>query len=387
MRTFSAEFGVRALFFCYFGFIGGISPYLSLYLAEQGHSIERIGVLMALPQLMRIIAPPFWGWLADRTHRYRTMLRVSAMACTLLMLLMPWAGASYPAMILLLSTLYFASAAQAPIAEVTALSQARGDAGAYGRIRLWGSIGFLLAVALIGPVLDLTGIRMLPQTLAVLLLLLVAVVWMVPETPVAPRRGDETRVRHKLREPAVALFFASSFLMIFAHATLYAFFSLLLEQNGYSKSAIGMIWALGVVIEIILFRVQKPLFDRFGAATLLSFSLLTAVVRFSLIASAAHLLAFILLIQLMHAVTFGVHHSASMAHLQHWFSARQQGRAQALYTTITYGFGGTLGGLAAGVLWSQWQPAAAFWGAALASLAAWGVFALSRRLDYAAQRM
>ena len=385
MSTLSPEFGVRALFFSYFAFIGGISPYLSLYLSQQGHSIERIGVLMALPQLMRIIAPPFWGWLADATHRYRMMLRVSAMATLILALAMPWAGSSYAAIFIVLSLLFFASAAQAPIAEATALSFSAGDTGVYGRIRLWGSIGFLLAVVLIGPILDRTGIARLPHALIVLLFLLVLVVWLVPETqaPAPVLRTRQTRVRERLKQPAVMLFFIAAFLMIFAHASLYAFFSLFLEQHGYSKTAIGVIWAIGVVIEIALFRVQKTLFVRFGAGTLLSLSLFTAALRFGLIAASAGNLIVIVFIQFLHAITFGVHHSACMAYLHDWFTAQQQGRAQAIFTTISYGLGGSLGGLVAGLLWSRWQPEAAFWGAALASLVAWAVFALSRRLAYA----
>lgn len=365
--------------------MGGLSPYLALFLSDQGHSIERIGVLMALPQIMRIFAPPFWGWLADRTRRYGLLLRVSAVANLMLMAIMPGVADSYFGIFVLLSLMYFASSAQGPIAEANALAAAGSDAGRYGKIRLWGSIGFLLAVLLVGPLLDWLGTRRLPQVLTVISALLVAVVWVMPEPTAAIVRARVVKVRDRLREPAVALFFVSAFLMIFAHAALYAFFSLYLESFGYSKTAIGLIWSIGVVAEIGLFRLQRWLFERFGAARLLGASLLVSMIRFGLIAVSGGGLLLILVTQLLHAVTFGVHHSACMAYLQRWFAPEQQGRAQALYTTLAYGLGGTCGGIVASGLWTKISPESAFVGASIASLLAWLVFAGCRQVDQSAK--
>jgi MFS transporter, PPP family, 3-phenylpropionic acid transporter len=352
-----------------------------LYLAGQGHSIERIGVLMALPQVVRIFAPPFWGWLADRTRRYGLLLRVSAVANLLLMAAMPGVVDSYAGIFVLLSLLYFAGAAQGPIAEANALSIAGSDSGRYGKIRLWGSIGFLLAVLLIGPILDGLGTHRLPQVLVVISVLLLAVIFVLPEPTAAPNHASIGKIRDRLREPAIALFFASAFLMMFAHAALYAFFSLYLERFGYSKTTIGLIWSIGVVAEIGLFRVQRRLFERFGAAWLLGASLLVSMIRFALIAVSGGGLLLLLSTQLLHAVTFGVHHSACMAYLQRWFGAQQQARAQALFVTVAYGLGGTCGGLMASLLWTKISPEAAFWGASVASLLAWLVFEACRRFD------
>lgn len=372
---------VGALLFCYFATVGALSPYLSLYLSAQGHSIERIGVLMALPQLMRIFGPPFWGWLADLTQRHALLLRVSAMANLLLMALLPSLAQSYVAVFVLLLLLYFANAAQGPLGELFTLSISGSDSGRYGRIRLWGSIGFLLAVTLVGPLLDAVGTQYLPHAVVALSVPLLLVVWSLPQRASVGRGTPSGRIRSRLVEPAVALFFLASFLMIFAHGALYAFFSLYLERHGYSKTAIGLIWSVGVLAEIVVFRFQSQLFGRFGAARLLSASLLTAGLRFALIAVSGGGLALLLLTQIGHALTFGVHHSASMAYLQKWFSPEQQGRAQAMYVTIAYGLGGTSGGLIASALWTQISPSAAFGGASIAGFAAWLVFAICRKYE------
>ncbi len=293
---------------------------------------------------------------------------------------------SYFGIFVLLALMYFASAAQGPIAEANALAVAGSDPGRYGKIRLWGSIGFLLAVALVGPILDLLGTQRLPQVLTVISALLVAAVWILPEPNLVRVRANIVKVRDRLLEPAVALFFASAFLMIFAHAALYAFFSLYLERSGYSKTVIGLIWSIGVVAEIAVFRLQRRLFERFGASGLLGASLLIAMARFGLIAISGGGLLLILLTQLLHAVTFGVHHSACMAYLQRWFAPEQQGRAQALYTTLAYGLGGTCGGIVASGLWTKISPESAFVGASVASLLAWIVFAFCRRFDQSMKR-
>ena len=382
----SAERAVKALFFSYFALVGAFSPYLALYFAAAGLAITQIGVLMAIPQAVRIVAPPFWGWLADARHGRRALLRASAATSTVMVGLLWLAGGSYGWLAVVMALLFFASAAQAPLAEVMALGVAAGDAGRYGRMRLWGSIGFVAAVALTGPLLDAAGVGWLPAVMLAVCAVLLAVAWRVPALPAqAAQAGPPLWTR--LREPRVALFFASCFLMLFAHAALYVFYSLYLDGFGWSKTGIGFAWTLGVLAEIVLFRYQRPLFERFGALSLLSASLAVAVARFALVGWGGGWLPAVVLSQLMHAITFGVHHSAAMALLQRWFGAGQQGRAQALYAAIGYGLGGGSGGIVAGWMWARVEPAAAFYGAAAAAALGWAAVAACRRFEYAGETM
>ena len=382
MRPDRPEHAVRALFFAYFAIVGAIAPYLSLYFAAVGMSVAQIGVLMALPQMTRVFGPPFWGALADRIGHRVTLLRISAGAALACVSMLWFAGGDYLGLVVVLALYHFASSAQAPLAETMALAAAAGDSGRYGRMRLWGSIGFIAAVALTGPLLDALGVRRLIWVMVLLCALLLAVTGRVPEPPArAAERGPP--VWRRLREPAIAAFFASSFLMLFAHAALYAFYSLYLERAGYSKTLIGLAWTLGVLAEIVLFRVQRPLFERFGAMALLGASLAVAVLRFALVGLAGAHPAVVVLTQLMHAITFGLHHSAVMALLHRWFGEREQGRAQAMYVTLGYGLGGASGGVVAGWLWAGIGPQAAFFGASAAAALGFGAVALARRFDYA----
>lgn len=374
-----ARRGVRVFFFAYFLYVGVFSPFFSLYLSEVGLSITQIGIVMSLPQVVRLGAPVFWGWLADRTGERVLLLRVSA-AMAMLAALGLWpAGANFYGVVLLGLALFFAASAQMPIMEAIALDASSRDAGVYSRMRVWGSYGFLVAVLAMGPVLDLVGVASVPGWLALLLAFVLASTWL--QAPAAGRARERLvkPVLGRLREPRVAAVFASMFLMICAHAALYAFFSLYLHEKGYSKSTIGMIWALGVVAEIAMFYLQRPLFQRFGAMSLVGACMALGVLRFALIGISEGSLGLIVLSQLLHALTFGTHHTAIQVLLQTWFDPGQQARAQALYATIGYGFGGTAGGLAASWLWVHVSPAAAFHGAAIMTLAGWLAWWIGRR--------
>jgi PPP family 3-phenylpropionic acid transporter len=126
---------------------------------------------------------------------------------------------------------------------------------------------------------------------------------------------------------------------------------LYLAQIGYSKTVIGLMWSLGVIAEIAFFYWQAPLFRRFGVRRLMLASLAIGVIRFMMIGLGAESLVLLLIAQILHAATFGVHHSASVATMQRWFAGPLQARGQALYISISYGLGGTAGGLLLSACW------------------------------------
>ena len=372
--------GVRALYAAYFAFVGLFSPYLSLWFDSRGLSIGEIAVLLSLPQVLRIVAPPFWGWLADRGRHRVALLRISAVAALVVLLGFPLATRPVEYALVMLA-LCFLTAAQMPIGEAIALDLARGDAGRYGRMRLWGSVGFIATVLAGGPLLETFGLAALPWLLAAAMAVLVGVTFTVPEPAAPPARAGAVPIAERLRKPAVLAFLASAFLMIFAHAALYSFFSLFLERQGWGTTAIGAIWGIGVVAEILLFMLQRRLFERASAMRLLAASFVVCGVRFAMIGASEGALWVLVLAQLMHAVTFGLHHSASMAVLHRWFEPAQQARAQAAFIVVAYGLGGSLGGLAAGWLWTEVSPAAAFHGAAVAGFAGAVAVAIAARLE------
>jgi MFS transporter, PPP family, 3-phenylpropionic acid transporter len=365
-------------FFAYYGYVGVFSPFASLYFADRGMTAAQIGMLMSLVQVMRIFGPNLWGWVADRQHQRVNVLRITATAAVVTFSGF-FFGQTFTHFFIVMVVVNLFASAQGPLSEALMLSEMRGDLTHYGRLRLWGSVGFILTVTLAGPLLDWYGIRLMPAIALALLMLVLAASFRMQESSHGGIHQDAPSVLALLRRREVIAFFTSTFLMIAAHASLYVFYSLYLAQIGYSNTVIGLMWSLGVVVEIVFFFYQAPIFKRFGVRKLMIASLLIAVVRFLMIGFGAQSLVLLLIAQVMHAATFGVHHSASIATLQRWFSGPLQARGQALYTSISYGLGGTLGGLILGGLWDTFGSRTVYLAAAVFSLAGAGAAVLCYR--------
>jgi PPP family 3-phenylpropionic acid transporter len=367
-----------ALFAAYFGLAGLLAPYMPLYFQARGLDAFEIGLLVALGQVMRVIGPNLWGHVADHAARRTTILRATALAllATFSLLVIP-GGFAYVFGVMLLFNLF--QTAQMPVAEAMASARLRAHDDAakrYGRLRLWGSTGFVVVVMAAGPLFDRFGIGSVLWIGLLLCAVLVVAAWRVEEAPLTDSALERVSVGNRLREARVRWFLLSAALMVFAHGALYAYLSIYLAQLGYSKTAIGIYWVLSVVLEIAFFFTQGRWFARFGIYPLLTASFLAAALRFLLIAQLATVWWILVIAQLLHAMTFAVHHSASVLSIQRWFPGRAAARGQAIYISAAYGVGGTAGSLGAAYLWTWGGPAWAFGAGSAAALA--GVLAVRR---------
>jgi MFS transporter, PPP family, 3-phenylpropionic acid transporter len=372
------SFNFALFFFAYYGYVGVFSPYASLFFAEKGMTVAQIGVLMSMMQVMRIFGPNLWGWVADHTQRRVTVLRVTAVAALISFIGM-FVGEGFAAFLIVMVAVNAFTSAQGPLSEALMLSEMRGDLTHYGKLRLWGSVGFIAAVTLAGQLMDWYGVGLMPWISGALLALVLVASLRMQESVHPHEHQNVPSVIALLRRREVLAFFASTFLMIAAHASLYVYYSLYLAQIGYSKTVIGLMWSLGVVAEIVFFYYQAPIFRRFGVQRLMLLSLLIAVIRFLMIGFGAESLFLLLIAQVLHAATFGTHHSASVITLQRWFSGALQARGQALFISISYGLGGTFGGLILGEIWDTFGASMVYLVAAVFALGALAAAAFSYR--------
>lgn len=367
--TWPKQWTAFALFyFAYYGYIGILSPYVSLFFAGKGIPAAQIGVLMSLTQAMRIFGPNLWGWIADRSQKRVFVLRLTALATVASFAGMLFGQTFMQLFIVMLLVNTFASAL-APVAEAHMLTEMRGDLTYYGKLRLWGSVGFIVSVLAVGSLLDWQGVHLMPWAALSMLALAFCATCGMQEAKPAPSHHIAASARAMLKRPEVAAFFGSAFLMIAAHAALYVFYSLYLAQLGYSKTVIGLMWSLGVVAEIVFFFYQAPIFRKLGLRKLMVACFLIAALRFLMIGYGAQSIVLLVIAQILHAATFGVHHSASIATLQYWFSGPLQARGQALFISVSYGLGGTIGGLVLSIVWDKFGPQAVYTLAALMGLA------------------
>lgn len=368
---------LSAFYFVYCTFMGAFMPYWSLYLKSLEFTAFQIGVLMSLFQVARIFVPTFWGWLADRTgHRVRIMQLTAA--ASLLFYLGVFAGSSFVWLFGVMALMSFFLSAPMPLIEAITLQHLGADESAYGRIRLWGSIGFIVAVIGLGYWFDYAPIKSLLWVLLGLKLGTLLTSHWVPEAPTALAEQPKSSVWEIVKRKEVMAFLVACFLMATAHGTYYTFYSIYLVDHGYSKSAVGWLWAVGVICEIMVFLAMPKLTSRFGLRKILLVSFLLAALRFMLIAWGVGIPALVFFAQTLHAATFGSFHAASVAVMNRLFQGSHHARGQALYTSASYGLGGTLGGLLAGALWEPLGSALNF---SLSSAAAlMGFFLLWRWL-------
>ncbi len=317
--------------------------------------------MLAVPPAMRLIGPTSWGRLADATGKrvkwLRLMAHVSALGLFIIGLA-PYAGEYRVwAALLGLAVMHAMLSGQVPLTEALLLQKLGKELQNYGRVRLYGSLGFVVAVLLLGPALDWLGTQWLLWMGAVLLAAHMANSWRL-EDALAPPKPDQGRVSlwSLLRLPHVGLFLTASFLMVFGHMGLYIYFSLYLESAGYSKTMIGVLWAVSALGEIAYFAVQARLkSDPLRGYTRCYWA---AVLRFGalawLVIPLGSPLWLLLALQLLHTMTFGVHHAASMVLVKRLFPASAGSTANALFNTVTYGLAGTLGALVCAFIWKAY---------------------------------
>ena len=381
-----AAFG--AVWFCYFASIGIFNPYAPLWFKDLGFSTLAIGTIASLQSGTRVVAPYAWGWLADHGGRRVRLVQLAALG-SLLAALSLLVVRGYEAVALAAVLLFVANAGIVPLSEA-ALAQHlhRGssfDSARYGRIRVWGSVGFIIAVGAGGAGLQAAGIAWFPVlAVATMALLLVAALRLPTQREVVTPADERPAVWGVLRQPAVAWFFASVFFTVLAHTSLYAFFSLYLSGLGHPSSVVGLLWAVAVAAEVVFFWFQGRWFVRMPPARWLQWAAALSVLRFVTIAAVGSNLMLLLLAQLLHAVTFAGHHAACIAQIGRHFPGALRGRGQALYSMLGYGVSGVIGGVGGGLLGTALGFHAVFWAAAVAAAIAWACALRASRLDVAA---
>jgi len=344
---------LSSFYFFYFAVVGALIPYWGVYLKSLGYTSQDVGVISAIILATRIVAPNFWGWLADKTQqRLRIIRQGSAVACLF------FAGVlinhEYSWLIFVVSCYTFFWHAVLPQFEVITLAYLENQYQRYGQIRLWGSIGFMATVVGLGWLFDYLPVRFLP--VAILSFLTLIFLSSLTLTRRLGNRHSESSAGFLslVMQPAMISFLVSGFLLQLAHGPYYTFYSLYLQENyGYTSTATGLLWALGVLAEVGIFLVMPKIMHNFSVRNLLLISFFMAGIRWCLIGYCANWLWMLIFAQLLHAFSFGTAHAASIEIVRTHFKGAHQGQGQALYSSFSFGMGGAVGALVGGLLWDH----------------------------------
>jgi MFS transporter, PPP family, 3-phenylpropionic acid transporter len=372
-------------YFFYFAFIGVFSPYFTLYLQGISLSAADIALLMSQMQLMRLLAPTFWGWLADKRGRQVDIIRLSAV-CACVGFTGFFLTDDFVHLFIPMTLMAFFWSASLPLVESLTFAHLKAQPQRYSQIRVWGSVGFIVAVLLGGALLDDLPIADVPWMVFVVLIGIVVMAFQLPERRHIPRPGiakaaDEAlaSLGSVMREQRVWMLLLACFLMSTAHGVYYVFYSIHLDALGYSKAMIGILWSVGVLVEIAFFMIMAPLMKRYSLRLLLLSTYAVAVIRFLMIGWGAESLLLLLIAQAMHGLTFGVHHAAAIAAVNQWFPPHIHARGQALYSSLSFGGGGLFGALVSGLVW---EPLGAGWAFTMGAIfAALGGYCIAKGMD------
>jgi PPP family 3-phenylpropionic acid transporter len=359
---------LSSFYFFYFALLGALVPYWGLFLQNRGFDAVAIGQLMAILMATKVVAPYIWGWLGDHLGRRMGIVRVASLISLLVFSGMYWAQGFWPIALVMMAYSFFWNASL-PQFEAVTFNYLQDRVARYARIRLWGSVGFIITVVVLGVLVDRRGTEIVLPALT----LIFVGIWLssltVRDPDARPHPHDQVSLSRVLRRPAILAFFLAVFLMQVSHGPYYAFYSIYMQEHGYSKTLIGELWALGVLAEVGMFIVMHRLLEVWGARRVLVASLSLAAVRWLLIGNFPESLPALVFAQLLHAATFGTFHASAIHLVHHYFPGRLQGRGQALYSSLSFGAGGALGSLGSGFAWEGVGPTASFAMASAVALA------------------
>lgn len=342
---------LSSFYFSYYFFVGLFVPYWGIYLTSLSFSALQIGALLSLFQISRIFAPNFLGWIADRSGEYIKWIKISSFFGFILFIGIFWAN-SFLSIFLIMMAMSIFTSSTLPLAESLTLAHLKANKAdsKYSHIRLWGSIGFIVAAILLGIMIDSIGEKSLIYALLLTQLVIFLLAFILPTKKVIFLPKKKRSIWPILKKREVAVLLLSCALMVSSHGLLYNFYSIFLEQQGYSGTTIGLLWAVGVIFEIIIFLLMPRILNKFTLKAVLLISLGFAVIRFFLIGAYVDSMILLFIAQVMHAATFGSFHVASIQLIAHFFYNEHQARGQSLYNSITYGVGGAIGGLGGGYM-------------------------------------
>lgn len=351
--------------------VGIMLPFWPLWLESRGLGATQIGIVFAIGAWVRVLTDPIVTHNADRTGNARRTLIVCAALCMVGFAGFIPAWGFWPIVLVTLFQSMFLRAL-IPLSENQTMAAVLSDGLDYGRIRLWGSLTFILGALGTGRLLDGGGPDLVLWLVIGAAFLTFAATLRLPDRRGPRLEGGLREVLPLLRDRALLLYLAAASLVQAGHAVLYGFGTLHWKAAGHSEALIGWLWAGSVVVEVGLFAISGPIIARAGSIRLLAVAALCGIVRWSLFASSTALPALVVG-QVLHAGTFAAAHLATMHYIARHAPAGLSATAQGLYAALS----GTVMGLAmlsAGKLYAE------FAGAAFLPMAAMSVVALCASL-------
>ena len=342
---------LSSFYFFYFATLGAFLPFWPLYLNYKNFTPYEIGIITGAMIGTKIIAPNLWGWVADKTGLRHRVIQFGAFSCFVIFTFTS-SIESFSSMLTLIFFFSFFWNASLPQFEVVTMNTLGSSYNKYSQIRLWGSFGFILSVLSLSFLTNKYGIHIVPTCILAFLFFTFVTTVFINNSSTNPETHNNSLMSIVFK-PAVIGILVSCFLMQLSHGPFYAFFAIYLSENNYNINLIGFIWSLGVIAEILIFMKISSWIPKYGLQNLFVISFLFASSRWLLISFFPENIIVVVIATLFHAVTYGMYHAVSISLIHEYFTGELQGRGQALYSSVSFGLGGSIGSFYSGYFWES----------------------------------
>lgn len=354
--------------------IGIMMPFWPVWLEAKGLTPSEIGLVIAAGSIVRVFVGPFTARIADRAgERKRPMVVLSVLG---LLMFLPFALVDSFWAILFLQALFAGMfGPMMPLSESLTMTGAKQDGLDYGRIRLWGSITFIIGASGVGFFLKGADPELIWTSIAIAFGMFALITLFIPDYRVAPAKPNSTPIRQVLSDKTFLIFIAATACIQGSHALMYSFGTLNWLRVGFDESVIGLLWAEGVIAEVILFVFAAGAVKKIGPARLIALAGMAALVRWTLMGITDDLWVTVML-QLLHAFTFGAAHLGAIYFIAERMPEDVSTTAQTLYALTVSGLGIGLTSYASGYLYEAFLAQAYFAMAAMGGvgmLLAWHI--------------
>jgi len=360
---------LSGFYWFYFASLGVVVPFWSLYLQSLAFNAKEISELMAILMGTKIVAPYIWSWIADHTGHCMKIIRLGSVV-SVIMFAGVFVSSNFWWLALVMLMFSFFWNATLPQFEANTMNYLGEDTHKYSVIRLWGSLGFVVAVIVIGSLLDDIGYQLVPVSIFVLYVFITVFSYMVKDAKHETSVTQNTFIFVALKKPHVIALLAICFLVQMSHGPYYTFYSIYLKEFAYSSTTLGWLWALGVIAEIVLFLFMHRLMPKYSPRFLMMAALLLTSIRWLMMGFFVENLSMLIIAQCLHAASFGLYHAVAIELIHRNFKGKLQGRGQAVYSAVSFGAGGAIGALISGAYWEVYSPQIIFSVAALISFIA-----------------
>lgn len=367
-------------YFCYYAALGAYTPYVGRWVDALGHGGYVVGGMLGLWYGTRIFAPPAWAALTSRSARPGLWFFAGCVLTLLLFSLFVFTRSAWALLAVMAAFGLFYNAVM-PQFEAMTLTALGPRSDLYGRLRVWGSIGFLIVAGTYGALLDHFGGAAFPWLALPLFGAMAGAAWLHRHDQPPPPAESTGNAGHLWKRPGVRRFLVVALLMQMGFGPFYVFYTLHLQAAGHSGAVIGALWAVGVIIEIAMFWQAPKLIARFGAAPLLLTCLAATVLRWLLTAFFAGSLPVMVFAQAFHALSFATFYACCMRLMSDYFPGRRAGAGQSLFFGFSQGVGGVLGAAMAAVAWENSGGELAFALGAVVTALAWMLYAMRRKQE------